>query len=161
MTISPETLAELLDRHWGPLVAWVGPCGGASEDVVQRAFIALSAESVVPRNPPAWLYAASRNLAINERKQYQRRQRRQELVARPERQPCHAWRTSQAAELAEKLNQLPDDAREVIVAHIWGGLSFEEIGQVVQKSRATVWRHYQSALQSLREQYGATCETTK
>ncbi len=159
MTISPETLAELLERHWGPLVVWVGPCGGAAEDVVQKAFIALSAESVVPRNPAAWLYKTSRNLAINERKQRQRRQRRHEIAARPEEQPCDVWRSSQAAELAEKLNRLSEESREIVVARIWGGLSFEEIAQVVQTSRVTVWRRYNSALQSLRELYGAPCET--
>lgn len=158
MSISPETLGNLLDRHWGPLVAWVGPCGGAAEDVVQEAFIALAGETIVPHNPPAWLYTTSRNLAINDRLQRQRRQRRHEVVARREEQSIPAWRTSEAAELAEQLSQLPDGPREIVVARIWGGLSFEEIAQATEKSRATVWRHYQTALQLLRESYGASCE---
>jgi RNA polymerase sigma-70 factor (ECF subfamily) len=63
--------------------------------------------------------------------------------------------------LAEKLSRLPDEQREVVVARIWGDLSFEEIARVLEKSQATVWRQYQAALMSLRELYGATCETKK
>lgn len=159
MAVSPETLAELIDRHWAPLVAWVGPTDRAAEDVVQQAFIALSAQQVSPENPAAWLYKTSRNLAINERKQRERRRVRQAKAARAERQPCDVWRNSEAAELAEHLDRLPDGAREIVVARIWGGLSFEEIAGAVDKSRATVWRHYQAAIEALRESYGVSCET--
>ena len=159
MTISATSLAELLDRHWGPLVAWVGPCNGAAEDVVQQAFIALSRETTVPAQPIAWLYKTSRNLACNERKQRTRRIRRHQVVARPEQQPCPLWQTQEAAELAERLGELPSDAREIVVARIWGELSFDEIAKLVHKSRATVWRHYNAALESLRDIYGVPCNT--
>lgn len=161
MTISPEKLAELLDRHWGPLLVWVGPCDGGAEDVIQQSFIALCSEPVVPQNPVAWLYKTSRNLAINAQKQRQRLQRRQAVAARPEEQPCTVWRTSEAAEIAEKLSRLPDEAREIVVAHLWGELSFEQIAKVVGKPRTTVWRHYNAALQSLRNMYGVPCAMKK
>ena len=159
MAVSPEVLAELIDRHWAPLVASVGADDRAAEDVVQQAFIALAAERVSPENPTAWLYKTSRNLAINERKQRERRRVRQGKAAQPERQPSDAFRNSEAAELNEHLGQLSDDAREIVVARIWGGLSFDEIAGVVGKSRATVWRHYRAAIETLRESYGVSCET--
>ena len=158
-TVTPERLAELLDRHWGPLVAWVGTCDGLAEDVVQQAFIALASQTVVPENPAAWLYKTSRHLAINTCKQHQRRLRRQTMAARCEQQPSTVWRSSQAAELVEKLNCLADAEREVVVAYIWGGLSFEEISCLVGTSRSTVWRHYQAALEHLRKVYNAPCKT--
>lgn len=159
MSISPEQLSNLLDRHWGPLLAWVGPCGGAAEDVVQQAFIALSGEFPSPRNPAAWLYATSRNLAINEKIQQERRLRRNEIAARSETQPAEIWKTNEAADLVEKLGRLSDQAREIVVAHIWGDLSFDEIASVLNLSRATIWRQYQLALTQLRNLYGVTCET--
>lgn len=158
MTISPIAINKLLDRHWGPLVAWVGPCGGAGEDVVQQAFIELARQKIEPDNPIGWLYRASRNLAINEQKQQRRREKRHRAIARPERQPCSVWQSTEAAELADRLGMLSEDARQVVVARIWGGFSFEEIAGMLQKSRATVWRHYQSALDELRTLYGAPCK---
>jgi len=158
MTISPQNIRYLLDNYWGPLVAWVGPCSGAGEDVVQQAFIALARQSLEPSNPVAWLYRTSRNLAINEQKQSQRRKRRHQALARTEEQPSSVWQNSEAAELAERLAKLPDDLRQVVVARIWGGFSFEEIGEILSKSRATVWRHYNTAFDELRTLYGAPCQ---
>lgn len=154
MPIAPEKLAELIDRHWGPLLAWVGRCDGAAEDVVQSAFIKLAAVEPAPDHAVGWLYQASRHLAMNERKSRQRRLRRQASVARPDSQTPTVWQSAEASELIEKLHGLPDDLREIVVARVWGNLSFEEIATMLNASRSTVWRRYGEALSSLREYYG-------
>lgn len=159
MTLSAEQIAELLERHWGPLVAWIGPDDEAVEDIVQQGFIALAAESPPPVNPAAWLYKVTRNIAINERSKRQRRNRRHRAVARPEEEQSPLWRTAEAAEIADLLNRLPEQQREVVVARIWGGLSFEEIADATSKSRTTVWRYYDAALTNLRDHHGVTCNT--
>lgn len=151
MTVTATQLSEYLDRHWGPLVLWVGQADGIAEDVVQQAFVALAAESQTPSNLVAWLYATARNIAINERKKLSRRRSRQKAVARPESQPCELWKSSQAADLAEQLHGLADELRQTIVAHIWGGMTFAEIAAATGRSQATVWRQYQRALNLLRE----------
>ncbi len=161
MGVSSEQLTSLLDRHWGPLLAWVGIQNPAAEDVVQQAFISLASQSSVPDHPVAWLYQTSRRLAINESTQAARRRRRHAVVARSESLSPNAWKSTEAAELVEKLSQLDEAQRQVIVARLWGDLSFEDIAAVTGSSRATVWRRYQSGLQSLQQLYGVTCESTK
>ena len=151
MPIQAEHLSELLDRHWGSLLMWIGTSDGIAEDVVQQAFVALSAEQETPASPVAWLYATSRNIAVNERKKLQRRRLRQQAVAKPESQPCELWRSQQCSDLADQLQALSDECRETVVAHIWGAMTFAEISRMTGRSQATVWREYQRALEQLRE----------
>jgi RNA polymerase sigma-70 factor (ECF subfamily) len=46
---------------------------------------------------------------------------------------------------------LPPEQREVVIARIWGGLTFDEIAALVRDSRTTVHRRYNEALATLRE----------
>lgn len=57
---------------------------------------------------------------------------------------------------AAQLARLPSEQREVIVTHIWGGLTFEQIGQLMGTSASTAHRRYQAGLISLREKLGVT-----
>ena len=47
--------------------------------------------------------------------------------------------------------RIPEEQRQVIVLHIWGGLSFDEIGSVLAISANTAASRYRYALQKLRE----------
>ncbi|MEZ6120345.1 MAG: sigma-70 family RNA polymerase sigma factor [Pirellulaceae bacterium] len=140
---------------------WVGPGDEAAEDIVQQAFIALAGAEVVPENPVAWLYQTSRNIGINERKKRQRRNRRESAVAKGEHQSSSIGKSVEATELLENLNRLSDMEREVVVAKLWAGLSFEDIAKATGQSRATVWRRYQTAINNLRILYGEPCKTKK
>jgi RNA polymerase sigma-70 factor (ECF subfamily) len=55
------------------------------------------------------------------------------------------------------LQRLPLDQREAIVAHLWGGLSFEEIGEVAGCSASSAFRRYSACLTALRQELGVTC----
>lgn len=158
MPIPPDALGDLIDRHWGPLLAWVGRCDGAAEDVVQQAFIRLASTEPAPEHPVGWLYRVSRRLAINEHKSQARRRQRHNHVARSQQQPQPCWQSAEASELIELLQQLPDDCRQVVVARLWGDLTFEEIAVVVGASPATVWRRYGEALEMLRKTYQVQCQ---
>jgi Sigma-70, region 4 len=57
----------------------------------------------------------------------------------------------------ECLGRLPDDVREVIVARIWGGLSFEQIATVAGCSASTAYRRFESGIVTLREILGVPC----
>jgi DNA-directed RNA polymerase specialized sigma24 family protein len=46
---------------------------------------------------------------------------------------------------------LPLEQREVVVARIWGGLTFEELAHLVGCSLPTAHRRYQAGLVALRE----------
>ncbi|MEO1529445.1 MAG: sigma factor, partial [Planctomycetota bacterium] len=103
MSVTASQLSQMLDRHWGPLLAWVGQADGIAEDVVQQAFLKLSALRDPPENATAWLYATARNLALTERKKLGRQRARQQAVARPESQPCQLWRSQESADLVAQL----------------------------------------------------------
>ena len=53
--------------------------------------------------------------------------------------------------------ELPDDEREAVVAHIWGGLTFQQIGALAGISASTAHRRFVSALAALRQKLGITC----
>ena len=60
-----------------------------------------------------------------------------------------------ARSAAAALADLPAETREIIVAHIWGGLTFEQIAEAVGSSAATCYRRYAAGLDVLRQKLGA------
>ena len=157
MGATPDQLGELLEQQWQPLLLWVGACHGAEEDVVQEAFIRLAGLDVVPANPVAWLYTVTRNLANSARKANQRRMRRQGEVARELGAVEMTDEYGEDRELQVALDCLTDELRAIVVAHVWGELTFDKIGELLAMSSATAWRRYQEALTLLRTKLGDTC----
>lgn len=154
MTMAPEDLANLLERQWTVLVAWVGRQNHWAEDVVQQAFLRLAVTDPPPENPAAWLFRVSRNLAHNQRRDASRRTNREQRGAKSESVAGRADAMAEANELWRLLDRLEPSAREVVIAKIWGGLSFEDIAGAVGQSRSTVWRQYEQSLAMLRQFYG-------
>lgn len=149
MPLSPEELGQLLDQYWGTMVAWVGWEHSFAEDVVQAAFIKLAAQSPPPTDCPAWLFQVSRRLALNELKANQRRRQR-EQIATDLRQTDNSASTMDLEALRATLEQLSPQDRQIVVARIWGALTFDQIAATVELPKATVWRMYTSAIQQLR-----------
>ena len=52
------------------------------------------------------------------------------------------------------LADLPAETREIIVMHVWGSLTFEQIAQAVESSAATCYRRYAEGLEKLRLKLG-------
>ena len=48
------------------------------------------------------------------------------------------------------MQQLPLEEREVMIAHLWGGLTFEEIADVMSTSSSSAHRLYSKGLTALR-----------
>lgn len=153
MPITPEELGQLLDRYWGVLVAWIGREHAFAEDVVQTAFIKLAAEPTPPTDRAAWLFQVSRRLALNELKAEQRRRQREKIAN----ELCRATDTTPSnpdpEELRAVLEQLDHQHRQVVIARIWGELTFDEVAAAIELPKATVWRMYQSGIQQLRSHY--------
>lgn len=140
-------------------MAWVGSSPDA-EDIVQHAFVSLAGLSRRPDNPRAWLYRAAKNRAINAHKSSQRRQRRQQLVSKPAQISSSNSCAAESSELRTFLVQLPEEQQQVVVARIWGQLTFDEIAKLQGSSKASIWRNYNSAVDTLRKIYGISCEVT-
>ena len=59
------------------------------------------------------------------------------------------------------LTALPAELREIVVAHLWGGRTFEQIATLTGLSTSTAHRRYLTALESLRERLREPCPTTQ
>lgn len=158
---SPELLGQLLDRHGRALVLFARQWTLSAEDVVQEAFVQLSRQTEAPRDPASWLYRVVRNGAISARRSDSRRRRHEAVAAEfaDEQRFEPAIETILDGQAAtEALKQLTPDERGVVVARIWGGLTFAQIAEINETSASGVHRQYQSALQKLRELLGEPCQ---
>ena len=134
----------------------------AADDVVQDALVSLMTTSATPDELVPWMYRVVRNAAMDHRRSSARRRRRERHVA----EACREWFVPRPAavidaETVERcLAQLAADDREIVVLRIWSGLSFAEIGAVVQRSASTVHAHYEAALARMRAALEKPCATT-
>jgi RNA polymerase sigma-70 factor (ECF subfamily) len=129
------------------------------EDVVQEAFLKLMAQTTPPEQLLPWLYRVVRNAAISASRASLRRRRHEAIAA----QRATPWFTApegaalDARTAANALQTLPLEQREVIVAHLWGGLTFEQIGGLTGCSSSTAHRRYLAGLSALRERLRVPC----
>lgn len=163
-----EQLGRLIDRLAGALELYARQWCDAPEDVVQEAFVKLASQRRSPATPEAWLFRTVRNGAINAGIASQRRRRHEANAAAKEPpwfEPAPArWGEAvidpEAAETA--LASLPPAQREVIVAHLWGDLSFEQIAALAGTSTSSAHRLYHAGLIALRTRLGLPlCHTNQ
>jgi RNA polymerase sigma factor (sigma-70 family) len=145
-------LAELWQRHSPGLLLYARQKSPAAEDLVQSAFLSLARQAEAPRDPVMWLYRVVRNNAVSHWRQEQRRQLREQASA--EQRGDWFQPTQQAvldqAELREALTKLAPSERELIVMHVWGELTFVQLGEVLEVSSSTAQRQYAAALARLK-----------
>lgn len=160
--MTADELATLVDRHAGALVLFARQWTDAPEDVVQTALLKLVKLGRPPENPVPWLYTVVRNAA----RDAQRSQRRRTKYETRRAEHAPNWFDPDSASgmdgetATAALAELPDDVREIVIAHLWGGLTFEQIAQAVGSSAATCYRRYAAGLAALRQQLGAECPAT-
>lgn len=148
-------ITDLVEELHAPLILYARQWLEAeAEDIVQEAFLKLLRQKEPVDNPAAWLFRVVRNEAIS-------RLRRRSLIGRyaetvrTEQKPWFEARTDQSLEIeevTEKLAAMPMELREVLVSKLWGGLSFQEIGELTETSQSTAHRRYQEALSYLKTQ---------
>src|SRR4051794_36938670 len=164
--MDPGLLGELLDRHAASLELFARQWCDTPEDVVQDTFLKLSGLRELPESPSAWLFRVVRNGALDAGKAARRR-KRHEVAATSE---GKAWFEPETdghpgavdPELAaDELRSLPIEEREIIIAHLWGGLTFDQIAVVAGCSSSTAHRRYALGLSTLRERLGVSCRKTR
>jgi RNA polymerase sigma-70 factor (ECF subfamily) len=156
--MGPREVTRLIDTYAGPLILYARQWSDTPEDVVQDAFVKLVSRTQPPADAVAWLYRVVRNGALDRAKVARRRLQRESAVARPVRwflQPSVEGLDARAAIAA--LQRLDAEQREVIVARLWGGLSFEQIAAVAGCSASTAFRRYSAGIDALRQALGVTC----
>jgi RNA polymerase sigma factor (sigma-70 family) len=156
--MTPTEIARLIDTQSAPLVLYARQWCDAPEDVVQEAFIKLVRQRRPPDDAVAWLYRVVRNGALDHAKMARRRLRRESAAARRVPWFVETEVDGLDAETAvAALEKLAAERREVIVAHHWGGLSFEQIAVVAGCSASTAFRRYTAGVEDLRNHLGVTC----
>jgi RNA polymerase sigma-70 factor (ECF subfamily) len=160
-----ELLGRLIDRHAAALELYARQWCDEPEDVVQEAFVKLAGQPAVPSNAAGWLFRVVRNGAINTAIARRRRTRHEASVAAD----AGAWFEPRAegdgeaeldpATVASALASLPIAQREVIVAHLWGGLTFAQIAELAGTSASSAHRLYHTGLTNIRERLGVPCRT--
>ena len=160
--MGPEQLGRLVDDHAAALVLYARQWCAAAEDVVQEAFVKLAAQRRPPDNVAAWLYRVVRNGSLSAARAERRRKRHESAAAAG---PGWFVRTDEAgldgAAATAALQALPPELREPLVAHLWGGLTFEQVGELTGVSSSTAHRRYLSALSALRERLRVPCPKTR
>jgi RNA polymerase sigma-70 factor (ECF subfamily) len=156
LRIGPENLGRLFDEHAAALVLFARQWCEAPEDIVQDAFVALARQEREPDRPAAWLYRVVKNGAIAAVRQSRRRRRREERSAIRECEPGlgGSWFAAtddriDAAHASHLLAELEPEVRELIIARLWGGLTFEEAARLQGCSLTTAHRRYQAGLARL------------
>lgn len=155
--IGAEELANLWRRHAASLTLLCRLRCSSPEDCVQEAFIRLAREVPTPDDPVAWLARVARNEAFSRWRSEQRRRRREQLAAaeRP------AWflesrlavddSPASAADIQAALEQLDEPTREIVVAHLWSGLTFRQIAEAFELSSSAAHRQYTAGLERLKQ----------
>ena len=159
-TVGPELIGRLFDSHARALVLYARQLCADPTDVVQQAFMKLAEQRQIPRDPLAWLYRVVRNEALMASRATRRRHRRETQAVQNKDNWFYPSDTDSidGVTVANAVAALPEEQREIVTAHIWGGLSFHEIGNLMEMSRSSTHRCYQQALQNLRERLGILCK---
>jgi RNA polymerase sigma factor (sigma-70 family) len=160
MAIRPELLGQLYRQHAPALRLYARQWTEAAEDLVQEAFVKLAQQTSAPGQILPWLYRVVRNEGLQASRGNVRRRQREARASSQE-----AWfaRTDDqldAQEATRLLAELPLEQREIIVARLWGGLTFEEVALLASCSLTTAHRRYQAGLTSLKERLEGRCTTT-
>lgn len=156
-SIDPPQLRDLVDAHGAALVLYARQWCSSPDDALQEALIDLSQLASPPRDPVGWLFKAVRYKAINQARADQRRSRhwRKAAVERDRWFDRDPTTTMQTEELESLLTELEPLAREIVIARIWGEMSFEQIAELVEYPLSTVHRRYHQTLKLLEQKlYG-------
>lgn len=151
--ITSDRLRELVEAHGAALTLYARQWCWSPEDALQESMIELLRQSPVPDHPLAWLFKTVRRRAMNlARNEFCRSQHHRRAAERREPWFVESGEAEfDSAELAGMLEQLPPLEREIVVARIWGELSFAEIAELVEISCSATHRRYRRALALLEE----------
>lgn len=125
-----------------------------AEDVTSEFFIRLwnVADTYRPgHGHRAWLLTIARNLALDYLRKRRREEPAEELPEDPRGQKAFDEGVVNAVSLAQALQTLKDDEREIVNLKIMGELTFREIARLLGKPQGTVAWCYRTAIRKLRE----------
>lgn len=152
--------AYWLGEHAAKLLAyarqWVD-CHASAEDVFQEAFLRFWRNRERVRHPLTYLYRCVRTTAMNWHRSHDRRQRHESGAPVREARggPAAAAEQSERhARIHQVVAALPEKQREVVAMKVWGEMTFDQIGEVMNIPRSTAHAAYSGAMNALSERLG-------
>ena len=147
-----EQIEGLYRQHGAALLLFalsISGDRGRAQDVLHQVFLKLIENESFSqaKDIKTYLFACIRNAALNN---YKRENRNAPLdhdsvwFSPPDRD------YTAERNLRQALRELPQDQREVVVLHIWGELTFSDIGDLLGVSANTAASRYRYALEKLR-----------
>jgi RNA polymerase sigma-70 factor (ECF subfamily) len=124
-----------------------------AEDIVQEAFVRFWRRQHSIQNR-GLLFATVRSISLDLLRRDARRARREATAVQESAQsiePHFAGDDESQRALADAVDRLPNEQREVVVMKIWNELTFQEIGTVLGISQNTAASRYRYALTSLKK----------
>ena len=150
-----DSVRQLYEQHARGLLAYA--CTfvtsfATAEDVLHQVFERLlRGDLAITAAPVAYLYRAIRNASLNKI-----RDRAGEVDFDEGWLDSPAGMEHTAVELQSALRELPEQQREVILLHVWGKMSFEEVASALEIPPNTAASRYRYGLSKLREQFQVT-----
>jgi RNA polymerase sigma-70 factor (ECF subfamily) len=132
-------------------------CAGLAEDAVHEAFVRLCQRADRPAGSlVAYVFSSVRNAAVDCRRRQQRQRALAESVFAEVRQ--EGTSSGESSDSSERKSQLlalvealEEPVRQIVVMKIFGELTFDEIGEVLETPAATVATRYRRAIMKLEE----------
>ena len=156
MPSAKEIEIEALYRQYGPalllLARAISGDRERAQDAIHDVFLRLIKDDRLHQatNKKAYLFACVRNAVLNGVKL---QDRHQALEAEADALWFDPPNRDYAGEqkLRSVLSTLPEDQREVVVLHVWGELTFSEIGTLLGTSPNTAASRYRYAISKMRD----------
>jgi len=150
--LTRDQIRKLYEHHSRGLFAYA--CSfvssfASAEDALHQVFERmLRGDLEIEGEPAPYLYRAVRNIALNHI-----RNRSREVNLEDTWLESPAGMELSGFELHSTLHDLPEEQREVILMHVWGEMSFEEMANALGISPNTAASRYRYGLSKLRDQY--------
>lgn len=128
-----------------------------AEDIVQEAFVRFWRKEYSPDNR-GLLFSTVRSVALDLLRRDSRRARREATALLDTEQdavPSFEADNETQKGVAEALDRLPREQREVVVMKIWNELTFADIAMVLGISQNTAASRYRYALSTLKKNFVA------
>jgi RNA polymerase sigma-70 factor (ECF subfamily) len=147
-----EEIEVLYRQHGAALLLFASTIIGErskAQDAVHQVFLRLLERGDLRRagDKKAYLFGCVRNAVLNERKRQDRDKPLEDSAWFSPPEQDYAGEQN----LRRALAALAGDQREVVVLHVWGELTFSQIGDLLNVSANTAASRYRYALGKLRE----------
>lgn len=158
--IDAEYLQHVIDTHGPALLLYARQWCRSPEDALQETWIQLINQTQPPENLLPWLYVTVRRRAMNlMRGDTRRDHHHQQSGIHQDQWFLPDSDRHESVDFQQLIAELPRTDREILVARVWGELSFSAIADLVDLSVSSVHRRYHEAIAALKRSINASENT--